>query len=105
VHIITVVLERFPESMGNIVLGHVTSFGVAIGLFALFVLAVIVVHVWATGVSLRKPRLVQNILDIVIVPSNWILFRKAVSKQHFNKSEVSPFFRVNGYPPDTQHYK
>ena len=105
VHIITVVVERFPENMGNIVLGHVTSFGVAMGLFALFVIAVVVVHVWATGISLQKPRLVQNILDLVIVPSNWILFRKAVSKQHFNKSQVSPFFRVNGYSPDTQHYK
>lgn len=105
VHIITVVVERFPANMGNIVLGHVTSFGVAIGLFALFVIAVVVIHIWATGISLQKPRLVQNILDFLIVPSNRILFRKAVSKQHFDKSQVSLFFRVNGYPPDTQDYK
>jgi DMSO/TMAO reductase YedYZ molybdopterin-dependent catalytic subunit len=33
------------------------------------------------------------------------LFKKAKSKQQFYKSEVSPFFRVNGIPPDTKEYK
>ncbi|MBV9176739.1 MAG: molybdopterin-dependent oxidoreductase, partial [Nitrososphaeraceae archaeon] len=100
-----VVIERFSDNMGNIVLGHATSFGVAAGLFALFVIAVVVVNVWATGISLRKPRLIQNALDVVLVPAKWILFHKAISRQQIPKSKVSLFFRVNGYPPDTQEYK
>jgi methionine sulfoxide reductase catalytic subunit len=105
VHLTMVVVERFSENMGNIVLGQTTSFGVAVGFFALFVIAVVAVNTWATGVSLRKPRRIQNVLDIVLVPAKWVLFRKAVSKQQFPKSKVSPFFRVNGYPPDTQEYR
>ena len=106
VHLTTVTIERFPENMGNIALGQGkgTSLGVAIGLFSLFVIAVIIVHVWATGASLHKPRQIQNILDVVILPAKRVLFRKAVSKQQFHKSEISSFFRVNGYPPDTKEY-
>ena len=104
VHLDMVIVERFAENMGNIVLGHAVSFGIAAGLFALFVIAVVVVNLWATGTSLRNPRRVQNALDIIIVPAKWLLFHKAVSKQQFSRSDVSSFFRVNGYPPDTQEY-
>jgi methionine sulfoxide reductase catalytic subunit len=105
IHLIMVTAERFPENIGNIVLGHATSFGVAAGLFALFVIAVIIVHMWTTGISLRKPRRIQNTLDTVLVPAKWLFFHKVVSKQQLPKSEISPFFRVNGYPPETKEYK
>src|SRR5919199_2734063 len=81
IHLTMVMAERFSENMGNIVLGHATSFGVAAGLFALFAIAVVIANVWATRISLRKPRLIQNTLDRVLVPALWILFHKAVSKQ------------------------
>ena len=108
VHITMVTVERFPENMGNIVLGNGgkgTSLSVAIGLFALLVISVLIVHVWATGISLKRPRLTQNTLDKIIMPVKQTLFKKAKSKQRFYKSEVSPFFQVNGYPPDTEEYK
>jgi hypothetical protein len=38
VHITMVIVERFPDNMGNIFLGKGTSLGIAIGIFALFVL-------------------------------------------------------------------
>jgi methionine sulfoxide reductase catalytic subunit len=105
IHLTMVTAERISDNMGNIVLGHTTSFGVAVGLFILFVIAVVIVHVWATGISLRRPRHIQNTLDIVLVPAKWILFRKAISKQQLPKSEITPFFRVNGYPPETKVYR
>src|ERR671933_1337068 len=107
IHIIMVTVEHFPENMGNIVLGNEQgiTLGIAIGLFALLVILVIIVHVWATGISLKKPRLTQNMLDIIIMPIKQALFSKAESKQQFHKSEVSPFFRINGLPPDTEEYK
>ena len=105
IHLIMVMAERFSENMGNIVLGHATSFGVAAGLFALFVIAVIIANVWTSGISLRRPRQIQNTLDIILVPAKWILFRKAISKQNLAKPEISTFFRVNGYPPETEKYK
>jgi sulfoxide reductase catalytic subunit YedY len=105
IHLTMVIIERFSDNMGNIVLGHATSFGVAAGLFALFVIAVVVVNVWATGISLKKPRLVQNKLGAIIEPIRRALFGRIVSRQYYSKSDVTPFFRANGYPPDTEEYK
>ena len=107
IHLTMVTVERFPENMGNIVLGKGTgtSFGVALGLFGLLVISVVIVHVWATGASLQKPRRVQNALDILIMPAKWILFRKAISKQQLTRSKISPFFRGNGYPPEAKEFK
>ncbi len=107
IHVSMVLMERFPENMGNIVLGQRegTSLGVAISLFAFYATIIFIIHVWATAISLRKPRLIQNGLDLFIVPLKWLLLRKAVSKQEHSRSEVSQFFRINGYPPDTTEYK
>jgi methionine sulfoxide reductase catalytic subunit len=105
IHISMVMLTNFPENMGNIFLGKATSLGIAIGIFSLFVLVVLAIQVWATGISLRNPRFVQIKLGSVIGPLRHILFRKAVSKQQFSKSDVTPFFRANGYPPDTKEYQ
>lgn len=100
-----VVSERFAENMGNIILGQATNFGVAIGLFVLVVLMVVMVNVWVTGISLKYPRDIQNKLDKIIVPLKWLLFKKAISKQRFYKSDVSTFFRINGTPPQTREFE
>jgi len=70
IHVTMVIIERFPKNMGNIVLGRGegTSLGIAISLFAFYATIIFIIHVWATAVSLRKPRLIQNGLDLLIVP-------------------------------------
>ena len=105
VHITMVIVERFPDNMGNIFLGKGTSLGIAIGIFALLVIVVVAVHVWATGISLKNPRLVQNKLGAVIEMVRHSLFSRVISRQQYLKSDVTPFFRANGYPPDTKEYK
>jgi len=105
IHISMVIVTRFPDNMGNIFLGRATSLGIAVGIFALFVLVVISIHIWATGISLKKPRLVQHKLGAVIEVLKHALFSKVVSRQQYSKSDVTSFFRANGYPPDTKEYK
>jgi methionine sulfoxide reductase catalytic subunit len=105
IHVSMVTLSGFSKNMGNIFLGQATSLGIAIGIFALFVIVVIAINVWATGISLKKPRLVQNKLGAVIEPIRHALFSKVVSRQQFSKSDVTPFFRANGYSPYTKEYK
>lgn len=105
VHLIMVTSEKFSQNMGNIILGQATNFGVALGLFLLLVLIVAIVNVWTTGMSLKYPRSIQNNLDKFILPAKQILFRKAISKQKFNKSNVSTFFRINGTPPQSKEYE
>jgi methionine sulfoxide reductase catalytic subunit len=105
IHVSMVILSDFSKNMGNIFLGKATSLGIAIGIFAFFVIVVVAVNVWATGISLRNPRLVQNKLGAIIEPIRHALFRKVISMQKFSKSDITPFFRANGYPPDTKEYK
>jgi hypothetical protein len=102
-----VILERFPENMGNIVLGYSKGVSVltAIELIAFYFVIVIIIHAWATGISLIRPRLVQKFLGAIVDPIKLILFHKAISKQKFNRSDISLFFRINGIPPDTKEYR
>jgi methionine sulfoxide reductase catalytic subunit len=104
-HVSMVLIEHFPENIGQIILGYPVSFVTAIALFALYVIVIAIIQIWVTRISFKNPRLVQNTLDIVVNTAKYLLFRRAVSKQKFTRSEISPFFRVNGYPPDTKEYQ
>jgi methionine sulfoxide reductase catalytic subunit len=104
-HISMNIIDGFTDNMGNIFLGGPTNLSAAIGILAFFVVAVVVVHTWATWTSLRKPRLVQHVLGAVVEMARMILFHRLKSRQQYSKSDVSPFFRVNGYPPDTKEYE
>lgn len=105
IHVSMVIIERFPENIGQIILGYPVNLTTAIGLFALYVVVIVIIHIWITTISLKNPRLVQNLLDYVVNTAKYLVFRNTVSKQTFNRSEILPFFRVNGYPPDTKEYQ
>src|SRR6476620_3226533 len=81
IHIAMVMLTDFSENMGDIFLGKATSFGIAVGIFILFFLVVIAIQVWATGISFKNPRLIQNKLGTVIEPLKQVFFNKVISKQ------------------------
>jgi methionine sulfoxide reductase catalytic subunit len=66
---------------------------------------VVVVHALATWISLRSPRLIQNMLGAVVEIVRRALFVRIVPRPYYSKADVTPFFRANGYPPDTQEYK
>ena len=63
IHIAMVTLERFPENLCNIVFGSAegVSIATAAGLFAFYIITIVIIHLWATSVSLRNPRFVQRI--------------------------------------------
>lgn len=92
--VIHVVIERFPENMGNIVLGQgeSTSLGVAISLFAFYATIIFIIHVWATAISLRKPRLIQNGLDLLIVPLKYCSFVKQFPSKNILDQRFHSFF-------------
>ncbi|HET8792984.1 MAG TPA: molybdopterin-dependent oxidoreductase [Nitrososphaeraceae archaeon] len=105
IHVSMVVIEHFPENIGQIILGYpLSSWSTAIGLFALYIIVIAIIHIWITRISLNNPRIVQNSLDMIVNNIKYLFFRQMVSKQRFTRSDISPFFRVNGYPPDTKEY-
>ncbi len=104
-HTAIVLIERFPDNLGNILLGTPTDLGTAILLFVLFVVVVAVINVVATVVSHRRPRLTQDALGAVIEPVRHAIFREAPSKQNFSREDITPYFRVNGRPPPTPEFQ
>ena len=92
IHISMVMLTDFSENMGNIFLGKATSFGIAVGIFILFFLVVVAIQVWATGISLRNPRLIQNKLGTVIEPLKRIFSIKLVQSSNLQNHPLLPSF-------------
>jgi sulfoxide reductase catalytic subunit YedY len=106
IHVFMVVYNGFTDNMANIIYGGGTmSLDAAILFFVLYFVVVIAVNVWATKDSLRRPRTFQNGLGAVIEPVRHALFHHATSRQARSPKEISPFFRVNGRPPDSSEYK
>ena len=58
---------------------------------AFFVIAAVAVNMWPTGASLRKPRRIQNALDVVLVPAKWVYFVTLSPNNSFPNQEF-PFF-------------
>lgn len=104
-HVALVVIEDFPGNMAWIIHGDRSSerLSVWLGLAGLGV--AFALHVWATRFSLVHRRTVQRVLGYVIEPVRRVLLHRLVSRQHYAKNEISPFFRVNGYPPTSAEYQ
>jgi sulfoxide reductase catalytic subunit YedY len=106
IHIFMVVYNRFTINIANIIYGGGTmSLEDAVLFFVLYFVAVIAVNLWATKDSLYRPRAFQTGLGSVIEPVRHFLFQHATSKQERSRKEISPYFRVNGRPPETAEYK
>jgi DMSO/TMAO reductase YedYZ molybdopterin-dependent catalytic subunit/thiosulfate reductase cytochrome b subunit len=105
VHVTLVVIEDFPANMSYIIHGQhaFEALSVAIGIAGLIV--VVILHVWATSVSLRHPKFVQRALGVAIEPVRRTLLHHVRSRQAYPKSAVSAFFRVNGRPPESALYQ
>lgn len=106
IHLVMVVYNRFPDNMANIIYGGGTmSITLATTFFVLYFVAVIAVNVWATADTLRRKRAFQNGLGAVVEPLRRALLHNFVSRQEFSKDQITPYFRVNGRPPETKEYK
>jgi len=101
------IIDGFTDNMGNIFLGSPTNFSTAIGILAFFVVVVVVVHFLATRFSLKKPRVIQNKLGVVIEPIRHALFGRIVSRQQYSKPDITPFlnFHFLNYIQRKKRYK
>jgi DMSO/TMAO reductase YedYZ molybdopterin-dependent catalytic subunit len=67
--------------------------------------AVIAINVLATVVSLRHPRRVQRVTGKLVDPLERAILRTFTSRQHLTPSDISPYHRINGYPPPDLEYR
>ena len=106
VHTALVLIVHFQDNIRNIVLGDPqSSLGLAITLAVIALFVVAVFYVWASWQTLRDPRLMQHALGLLVDPVRKALLHREESKQHYQPSDISPYFWVNGRPPDSQEYR
>jgi DMSO/TMAO reductase YedYZ molybdopterin-dependent catalytic subunit/thiosulfate reductase cytochrome b subunit len=108
VHTAMVVVHGVPEEFAHIVLGSSDPradhpLALAVGLGGIGVVALI--NVAATVLSLGHRRRTQRLLGAAAEPMQRLLSRFLVSRQGHGRVKVSPFLRVNGYPPTDPEYQ
>ncbi|MGI8869178.1 MAG: molybdopterin-dependent oxidoreductase [Mycobacteriales bacterium] len=106
VHVAMVIVHGVPHEFAAIVLGgygHDTTLALAIGLTGLFL--IVVFHVVITWFSLRHKRTTQRLLGVAVNPFERTISRSFTSREHYRRKHISPYFRVNGYPPTDADYQ
>ena len=106
VHTALVVITGLGRNMGDIILGqHEHDQALAIGIGLATIAAILIIYALTSWFALSWPRKTQRLLGAVIAPLMRAATLQACSRQHYQPEEVSPYFVVNGYPPDTEEYK
>ncbi|MBA8824940.1 DMSO/TMAO reductase YedYZ molybdopterin-dependent catalytic subunit/thiosulfate reductase cytochrome b subunit [Saccharopolyspora lacisalsi] len=105
VHLIMVGLWGWGQLNALMIFGRVRDPRWAIAWSLVIVAAIVLVHVAATVMALKRPRAVQRVLGAVVTGVRKVLLRPLVSKQDYSAAKLSDEHRVNGKPPDTDHYK
>ncbi len=106
IHTIMVIIHGVPHEFAAIVLGNYQAsrqLGLAVGLLGIFL--ILVFHAVITWFSLRYRRAAQRLLGRVVDPFERGLSRAFRSRQHFPARAISPYHRVNGYPPTGEDYE
>lgn len=58
-----------------------------------------------TWFSLRYRRRTQRLLGFMVDPFERVISRLFTSRQRFTRKDISPYHRVNGYPPAGEQYE
>lgn len=93
------------DSIKRFVTGNTEiDFAAALAFFLAIILLLFVFNIWATMFSLKRPLKVRKGLMKLYMPVFTLLFGRLKSRQRYTKADISPFFRVNGYPPETEQF-
>jgi len=105
IHVALVALVYFYRNVRLITFGNThVSFGAALTVFVAALLFVLVFNVVATYFTLRHRVGVRRVLVSIINPVVHTIFGRLVPHQTYKKEDVSEFFRINGYPPETKEF-
>ncbi|GAB3489671.1 molybdopterin-dependent oxidoreductase [Flexivirga lutea] len=104
IHVFMVIVNGLPHEFTKAVLAGDDNETLAlwVGFGALFF--VLAVNVAATIFSLHRPRATQRALGWGVNPFEKSISRAFTSREHYAKAQISPFHRVNGYPPVSAEY-
>lgn len=96
---------HFYDSIKLFTFGHTeVDFALAITVFLMILILITIFNIWASFFTLNNQVRLRSILTKFYAPIVRLLFGWMGSRQHYKKSDISPFFRVNGYPPTSEEY-
>lgn len=106
VHVTLVLLVHFPDDVSDMVLGSTNpNVSLALWIAALVLIGVVLFHIGATLYTLRYQRQFQLHATALVEPVVRVFFGRLRSRQHYAQTDISPYFRVNGYPPEQEDYQ
>lgn len=106
VHITMALGFHFYDSVKRITLGSSdVNFALALTIFLMALILLVAFNVWISFFTLGDQVRIRRILTRFYTPVVRVLFGWMKSDQHYSKKDISPFFRVNGYPPTSDEYK
>lgn len=105
IHVLMVSLVYFYRNVRLITFGstHV-RLGAALTVFAAALLFLLVFNVVITYFTLNHRVGMRKILVSILNPTIHTVFGWMVPRKNYTKEDISPFFRVNGYPPETEEF-
>jgi DMSO/TMAO reductase YedYZ molybdopterin-dependent catalytic subunit/thiosulfate reductase cytochrome b subunit len=108
-HIALGIAHGLRDGLAAIVLGvespSAAQQAVAIAIALAFLASVIVLHIWATRHSLRRPRVMQDVLQGIVDPVQARLLQPLVSRQRYKSESITTDPRPNGRPPRHDRYR
>lgn len=106
VHTVMVVLHGLAREFAAMMLGSYRAnpaLALVIGLSGLGAIALF--NVAITCLSLRQPGVTHRVLCPAVDPLQRALSVSLASRQRFSRREISPYHRVNGFPPASREYQ
>lgn len=105
IHVTLVALVYFYRNVKLITFGTTdVDLAAALTVFAAALLFLLVFNVVATYFTLNHRVGVRKILVSILHPVIHGIFGRLVPRKTYKKADISPFFRVNGYPPETEEF-
>lgn len=106
IHVTMAIGIHFYEGIKRFSFGHTdVDFAQALAVFLMWLILLVVFNIWTSVVTLNHQVGVRRVLTRIYAPVSRFLFGWMDSRQHYTKADISPFFRVNGYPPKTDEYE
>ena len=105
-HTFMVIVHGVPKEFASIVLGDThanRALAVGVGLAGIF--GILLFHVIISWFSLRYRRATQRLLGVMVDPFERVISRAFTSRQRFARADISPYHRINGYPPTGADYE
>lgn len=100
VHTAMVIVHGLPKELSKILLGsEEANHTLAVVLGGAALVLILGLHLVLTVWARLRPRAAQRVLGGVVHPFERTLSRLFTSRQRYRRADISPYHRVNGYPP------